>query len=399
MRKITLLVLVALLTLTITSMTTDAAAAAGSLDPTFGSGGVSTITVPGNNAGVVNAAVLQPDGKIVVQGSFGVARVLPSGAIDTTFGAGGFARAPGSDNFGAVALQSDGKILVAGVGNTLTNTGFAVTRLNANGSLDTTFGGTGTVVTNLGSPNVGEAILQQQDGKILFGGTLIERIHYHTVLIRFNLDGSLDSNFGSGGVVNVIAISGVKQLALDLKGDIFVNNSQAIAEFSPSGTLLPQVSPALLVRSSHGGPTVFLANGEYIDAETVYVGTPRNRDLDGHVVRFTATGGIDSSFNSPTFDFIGEGGTDEFDTLQGVAIQTNGQVVVAGGHGNGQGQNLQGLARFNTNGSFDSTFGNGGIVTTNIAGASAVVIQSDGKIVTVGVGNNTALVLARYLAQ
>src|SRR5579862_2090367 len=180
-------------------MTTDAAAAAGSLDPTFGSGGVSTITVPGNNTGVVNAAVLQADGKIVVQGSFGVARVLPSGAVDTTFGVGGFAQAPGSDNFGAVALQSDGKILVAGVGNTLTNVGFAVTRLNANGSLDTTFGGTGTVVVSLGSPNVGEAILQQADGKILFGGTLIERINYHTVLIRFNLDGSLDSNFGSGG--------------------------------------------------------------------------------------------------------------------------------------------------------------------------------------------------------
>jgi uncharacterized delta-60 repeat protein len=144
-RKVTLLVLVALLTLTITSMTTDAAAAAGSLDPTFGSGGVSTITVPGNNTGVVNAAVLQPDGKIVVQGSFGVARVLPSGAVDTTFGAGGFAQAPASDNFGAVALQSDGKILVAGVGNSLTNTGFAVTRLNAIGGLDTSFGGTGTV--------------------------------------------------------------------------------------------------------------------------------------------------------------------------------------------------------------------------------------------------------------
>src|ERR1700761_1275758 len=126
MRKETLLTLVALatLTITITTMTTNAAAAAGSLDPTFGNGGVSTITIPGNNSGIVNGAVLQSDGKIVVQGSFGVARVLPSGAIDTTFGSGGFAQAPASSNFGAVGLQADGKILVAGVGNTLTNTGF-----------------------------------------------------------------------------------------------------------------------------------------------------------------------------------------------------------------------------------------------------------------------------------
>ena len=107
--------------------------------------------------------------------------------------------------------------------------------------------------------------------------------------------------------------SAASQTAIAVGSDI--KAAQAIAEFSPSGILLPQLIPALLVRSSHGGATVFLANSEYIDAETVYVGTPRNRDLDGHVVRFTATGGIDSSFNSPTFDFVGEGGTDEFDTL------------------------------------------------------------------------------------
>ena len=398
MKRLLLLLLAGLSFLGFVFSGTLAYAAAGSLDPTFGSGGVSTITIPGNNNGVVvNAAVLQPDGKIVVQGSFGVARVLPSGAIDTTFGAGGFAQTPVSYFFGAVGLQSDGKILVAGVGNGQNGgAGFGVTRLNANGSLDTSFGGTGTVVVvTLGSlPNISEAVLQQADGKILLGGALIGR-PYHTVLIRFNLDGSLDSSFGSGGVVNVPSIFGVTQLALDLHGDIFVINGQLIAEFSTNGTLLPQVIPAPLVRSSHGGSTVFLANGEYVDAETVYVGTPRNRDLDGHVVRFTATGGIDPSFNSPTFDFVGEGGTDQFDTLHGVAIQTDGEVVVGGGDAAGQG-----LARFNTNGSFDSTFGNGGIVTTNIAAlASAVIIQSDGKIVTAGVENNTALVLARYLAQ
>jgi uncharacterized delta-60 repeat protein len=348
---------------------------------------------------VVTDAVLQADGKIVVQGSFGVARFLSTGALDTSFGNGGFAQAPASADFGAVALQSDGKILVAGVGNSLTDTGFAVTRLNADGSLDTTFGGTGTVITNLGNPNIGEAILQQPDGKILLGGTLIERFQYHTVLIRYNLDGSLDQTFGSGGIVNVLAVNGVTQLALDIGGDIFVNNSFSIAEFSHNGTLLPQVTPAPLVKSSRGGSTTFLANGKYVFADTVYVGTPRNRDLDGHVVRFTATGAIDSTFNSPTFDFEGEGGSGQFDTLRPVAIQSNGQVVVAGGHSNSLGQNiLFGLARFNLDGSFDSVFGNGGIVTTSISsgqGWNALLIQSNGKIVAIGSG----LVLARYLAQ
>jgi uncharacterized delta-60 repeat protein len=375
-------------------------AAAGSLDPTFGNGG---IVITPSGGGVVTDAVLQADGKIVVQGSFGVARFLSTGALDTSFGNGGFAQAPASADFGAVALQSDGKILVAGVGNSLTDTGFAVTRLNADGSLDTTFGGTGTVITNLGNPNIGEAILQQPDGKVLLGGTLIERIHYHTVLIRYNLDGSLDQTFGSGGIANVLAVNGVTQLALDIGGDIFVNNSFSIAEFSHNGTLLPQVTPAPLVKSSRGGSTTFLANGKYVWADTVYVGAPRNRDLDGHVVRFTATGAIDSTFNSPTFDFEGEGGTGQIDILRSVAIQSNGQVVVGGGHGLFSGGSISfGLARFNLDGSFDSAFGNGGIVNTNISsnqGASALLIQSDGKIVAIGGDNSGGLVLARYLAQ
>jgi uncharacterized delta-60 repeat protein len=380
--------------------TGPAHAAAGSLDPTFGNGG---IVITPSGGGVVTDAVLQADGKIVVQGSFGVARFLSTGALDTTFGNGGFAQAPASADFGGVALQSDGKILVAGVGDSLTDTGFAVTRLNADGSPDTTFGGTGTVITNLGNPNVGEAILQQPDGKVLLGGTLIERFHYHTVLLRYNPDGSPDQTFGSGGVVNTVAVNGATQLALDLHGDIFVNNSFSIAEFSPSGVQLPQVTPAPLFKSSRGGSTVFLANGAYVFAETVFVGAPRNRDEDGHVVRFTAIGAIDSTFNSPTFDFEGEGGSGQFDTLRSVAIQSNGKVVVGGGHGVSTGGGIPfGLARFNLDGSFDSTFGNGGIVNTDIAGnqgASALLIQSDGKIVAAGGDTSGGLVLARYLGQ
>ena len=400
MNKYRLALITGLLAIALVFNVNAAHAAAGSLDPTFGNGG---IVITPSGGGVVTDAVLQADGKIVVQGSFGVARFLSDGAVDTSFGTGGFAQAPASADFGAVALQSDGKILVAGVGNSLTDTGFAVTRLNTDGSLDTSFGGSGTVITNLGSPNVGEAILQQPDGKILLGGTLIQRFHYHTVLIRYNLDGSLDQTFGSGGVVNVLAVNGVTQLALDLRGDIFANNTLLIAEFSPSGVQLPHVTPAPLFKSSRGGSTVFLANGAYVFAETVFVGAPRNRDEDGHVVRFTATGAIDPTFNSATFDFEGEGGSGQFDTLRSVAIQSNGKVVVGGGHGVSSGGSIPfGLARFNLDGGFDSTFGNGGIVNTDISGnqgASALLIQSDGKIIAIGGDNSGGLALARYLAQ
>lgn len=355
MRKVNLLVLGAFLALTITLMTMDAHGAAGSLDPTFGSGGVSTLTVPGN--GLVGGIVQQPDGKIVVEGSFGAARVLPSGAIDKKFGVSGFAQPPASGGFRAVALQSDGKIL-----------------------------------------------LQQPDGKILLGGELIEPDNDHPVLIRYDLNGNLDTTFGSGGSVNTIAVpvQGVKQLALDLQGDIFVNDAFFIAEFNSSGVQLPQVTPALLIESSRGGATTFLSNGQYYFAEGVCVGPCRNRDNDSQVVRFTATGAIDSTFNSPTFDFVGEGGSGQFDFLSSIAVQSNGQVVVAGGHFTISTNNsVFGIARFNTNGRFDLAFGNSGTVTTvsTFQGASALLIQSDGKIVAAGTHTSGGLVLARYLAQ
>src|SRR5689334_21516759 len=121
MRKVTLSMLAGLSLGLIVAAAGPAYAAAGSLDPTFGNGG---IVVTPNGGGVVTDAVLQADGKIVVQGSFGVARFLSTGALDTSFGNGGFAQAPASADFGAVGLQSDGKILVAGVGDSLTDSGF-----------------------------------------------------------------------------------------------------------------------------------------------------------------------------------------------------------------------------------------------------------------------------------
>jgi hypothetical protein len=110
-----------------------------------------------------------------------------------------------------------------------------------------------------------------------------------------------------------------------------------------------------------------------------------------------------TTFTSPIFDFTGDGGIGQLDTLGASAIQSNEKVVVAGGHGLLSGGDvLFGLARFKLDGSLDSGFGSEGIVTTDIPGgalgACAVLIQSDGKIVAMGTTNNS-VVLARYLAQ
>ena len=349
---------------------------------------------------------MQSDGKIVIQGTFGVARFLPDGALDASFGNGGIAHVPFSNVInGAVALQSDGKILVAGIAGPSSAELFAVARLNTDGSLDASFGTDGEVTTSLGFPGVGEAILEQPDGKILLGGTVLggKKQPDRTVLARYNPDGTLDASFGRGGTVSVVSIGGANQLGLDEEGNIFVNLDTGVAEFSSTGHLDSQVTPARITSSSHGGATAFQFDGKYVFAETVAVGAARNHDNDTRVVRFTATGSVDSTFNNPVFDFVGEGGSGNDDIADAVAIQPNSKIVVAGWHSHDFENFVFALARFNPDGSFDSAFGTKGIVTTKAPdnnGVKALVVQSDGKIVAIGEANSdTALALARYLGE
>lgn len=129
----------------------------------------------------------------------------------------------------------------------------------------------------------------------------------------------------------------------------------------------------------------------------------RSKDCDIQVVRFTATGSVDSTFNSRVFDFVGEGGTSNDDQASSIVIQPNDQIVEAGWHDHAYANTVFALARFNVDGSFDSTFGTSGIVTTNISGkdgASALLTQSDGKLIAICEANNhNPFAPARFLGQ
>ena len=270
---------------------------------------------------------------------------------------------------------------------------FAVARFNTNGTLDTTFGTGSQVTTNFigvmtgGGSNPANAVLIQSDGKILVGGgaSLCPRCVHNTALARYNSNGSLDASFGSGGMVNVTAIGVATALALDAAGDIFALAGTAIAEFSPTGALEPS-TPAPIMVSSHGffGPNAFQPDGRYLVAEAV-TGAGRH-DFDTQVVRFNQTGTVDSSFSNPAFDLTGEGGSSS-DVAVAIVLQPNGQVVAGGNHFPG-GVSLIGLARLNSNGSLDSTFGTAGVLTTSFPNQTsgqltALLVQLDGKILAV----------------
>jgi uncharacterized delta-60 repeat protein len=184
----------------------------GSLDTTFGTGGI-VITSMGSGYDIAYALGIQSDGRIVVAGSsyngsnydFALVRYNTDGSLDTTFGIKGIVTTPiGSDDDEALALgiQSDGRILAAGKSPNGSNYDFALVRYNTNGSLDTTFGTDGIVTTPIGSGwDYANALGIGSDGRILAAGKSFNGSNYDFALVRYNADGSLDTTFGTSGIV------------------------------------------------------------------------------------------------------------------------------------------------------------------------------------------------------
>jgi uncharacterized delta-60 repeat protein len=273
----------------------------GSLDTSFnGTGKVTTDVSGGNiNGGSANSVAIQSNGKIVLAGNsivsggrpdFALVRYNTNGSLDTSFNGTGIVTTDiGGNGSGAIsaAIQSDDKIVVAGWStNVSSNADIAVARYNVNGSLDTTFNGTGKVTTDIGGDTEeGFSMAIQPDGKIVVAGRSFNGIDYDFAVVRYNTNGSLDTTFGSGGKV------------------------------------------------------------------TTAIGS-------GHDVAFS------------------------------VALQSDGGIVVAGTDANGNDDDFA-LVRYTSSGSLDPNFNGNGIVTTNVSGAhrnqaNAVAIQSDDKIVVAG---------------
>jgi uncharacterized delta-60 repeat protein len=393
-------------------------AAAGSLDTTFGKGGVVVTSFAKLSYVIPYSIKLQADGKILILVSTGagkaqVLRYTSAGKLDLTFGKNGFATLPTLfTTFGSMTIQANGQILVAGeVSDPVTGAAaFGVQRLNSNGSADPSFGTGDLAVANLGFPGVEVVLLIQPDGRILLGGQLEpvgRRQPFQTAAARFDATGALDTTFGSGGTVVVPATGGCSALGLLNTGDILVVNGSGIAQFTAAGALEPMVTGGTLVASNGSeNPslvTSFQPNGDYLLATAVSIGPGRNHNIATEVLRFTATGSSDLTFANPTFRFIGNGGTGVEDVPNGIAVQADGKIVVAGAHSTPSSA-LNALARLTSSGSFDPTFGNNGIVTDSLPagaeGLEGVIIQTDGKIVVVGVANNlTQLTISRYLGQ
>jgi uncharacterized delta-60 repeat protein len=322
---------------------------AGDLDPTFGMSGMVTTTFQEPLSSYAAAAAQQADGKIVMVGEAGLsntaafgaallARYSPGGILDPSFGNGGIVTpfAGYSASSAAVAIQGDGRIIVAGaVGPTPASptNSLALARYNPDGSLDVSFGTSGSVLSSFSGVG-GFRIGIQSTGKIVVSMQTVQTVPSTEILVRYNPDGSLDSTFGTGGMVTTSFLDAALEVQPD---DKIITVGQIIPLGSSNGFAVARLNP---------------------------------------------DGSSDSTFGSGgmvTTQFAGNGAA--ADT---VALQSDGKIVVAGVSDQGSGPTFA-LARYNTNGSLDAGFGPGGKVTSSIVGGiDSLTLQSDGTIVAAG---------------
>src|SRR5712692_3129687 len=153
-----------------------------------------------------------------------------------------------------------------------------------------------------GAQEFARAVLVQPDGKILVAGSARQgQIRFAPIqgaLARYNANGSLDTSFGSGGKILSSTRGGITALGLDAAGDVFA--LPTLTEFSPSGQADASVTPAAITASSHGGTNAFLPSGQFLVATAFNVA---KHDVDVQVQRFNAGGSVAST--SPSFDYSG----------------------------------------------------------------------------------------------
>jgi len=417
----------------------------GALDTTFGGGTGKVFTpIPGYSLNFATAigyqlgnfTVQNPDRLVVVGRAFNstldtvfaVIRYNLDGSLDTSFGSGGLVTGrfvPGDPYASAYAVVVQGqlfqprKITVAGIGGNTNATYFGLTRYNANGSLDTTFGGTGRVALSFGPRADDEAAaLTFQSGELVVAGTswIDFSYAYHSVFAaaRFNSNGSLDTAFGNSGIVTADACgySSAQALAIQSDGKIVVAgvnyNVQdlfAVARYNSDGSLDSsfgndgKVTTAVGSTNAAANSVQIQPDGKIVAAGYSYTGFYTYQDFA--VVRYNPDGSLDSSFGSGGQVITPLGGV--YDAANAVALQPDGKIVVAGSTQTGFGVDFFGVARYTTNGALDGSFGGTGKSILNIAGsesvAKAVGVQIDGKIVVAGfayVGASTNFALVRF---
>lgn len=335
-------------------------AQSGVLDTSFGNNGIVTTVISGTgNFG--HTSVVQPDGKIIVAGEAGesstykvaIARYNTDGTLDSSFGNSGtlLVQVGSARSYARnIALQPDGKIVIGAYTYDDIASDFAVVRLKADGMPDNSFGNNGVTIADNGSHEIVDAMTVLNDGKILLAGNNYDNF----LAARFNTDGSLDTSFGTNGWITT--------------------------EFDSSYS---QVKDAT---SQDDGKILLSGFGSDISTGRYKIAA----------ARFNTDGSIDTTFGTSGQVYFNIGDNDDY--AAAIAVQTNGKIVIGGYTVVSTNPSKYDFAavRLNTNGTFDDNYGNNGIAITSVIEdgrnyAEQMLIQPDDKIVLMGfagVGSN-----------
>ena len=384
------------------------------LDPTFDTDGKVTTEFGGDDTGMA----IQPDGKIVMVGGstsdFVLARYNTNGSLDTTFGTNGFVThsmlsGTSEEIARAVAIQADGKIVVAGhtgqfgrpgrpAGNRFDH---AIVRYNANGSVDTTFGAGGVASALIG--RIFAMALQSDGGIIVVGDAPLPE---DMMVARYNPNGNLDLTFGEGG----FRLFDLGPLGAELAESVAVQSNDAIVLSGPHtrpGETAREQHTAVVRLDAGGDPDATFGTAGTLIMLNTRVGEGVAVQNDGRIVlvgdiesatpatpkfatmRLNVNGTPDASFG--TDGRVITAVTTRGDQAKAVALQADGKIVVAGRSNNQANPNFAAI-RYNANGTPDASFGTASLITVDFFGftdvAENVAIAPDGKIVLSGLARD-----------
>jgi serralysin len=413
------------------AVVSGASAAAGDLDPSFGGDG-RVVTSLSPQYDWATAVAVQADGKVVVAGAalngarFAVLRYNVDGTPDLTFGGDGNVITDFTlrdDEANAVAIQADGKIVVAGeVGFGSLNPKFGIARYNADGTLDSGFSGNGLAVTDFTpKEDFANGVAIQADGKIVAEGPAgVKGTNPRFAVARYNTDGTMDSGFGGDGKVttdltphtdwaNGIVIRGDGTIVVGgVLGSGSANARFGLVCYNGDGTLNTgfggdgKVATDLTPRQDQVVSLALQADGKVVAG-----GIAGQFGLNPRfgLARYNSDGTLDSGFSGDgklTTDF-----TPKDDDAFGIGIQADGKIVAGGVAGSGGANPTFAIARYDTAGTLDATFSGDGRARTDFTPrldwAFGLAVQADGNVVLAGQSGwgsqNANIALARYLGS
>ncbi len=399
---------------------------AGLPDSTFSLDGKLSTSLPDNN-GTAKSVTIQTDGRILVGGyanngtdnDFCVVRYHPDGSPDSSLNSTGIVLIDfsGMDDIAtSIGFRaSDEKIILGGYTFNGSGFEFALAQYNSDGTPDANFGTDGKVTTPLGSTDFGNALAIQDDGKILLAGYSGQSSNEFAV-VRYNLNGTLDSTFNDNGSVvttvgagSAIAFGVVIQpddkivLAGESFNDSTLRWGAAIVRYLSDGTPDSSFSEDGIAINPAGNLDVTIndvklqSNGKIVLAGFAGTSTANNNFL---LVRYNLDGNIDSTFG--TNGLVTTAFSAQNNQITSLLVQPDDKIVVGGSNLTGSADQFA-LARFEADGNLDPTFGNGGKVSAVIGGNDGInglAFDADWKIVAAGAafnGGGFDFAVARYV--